>query len=74
MKAFDFNDVSTFVAIAQAGTMTAAARDLHLPTSTVSRSLTRLEDHLGVLLVRRSQEAASLATPGKSICTSAGGH
>ena len=32
MKTFDFNDVSTFVAIAQAGTMTAAARDLHLPT------------------------------------------
>jgi LysR family transcriptional activator of dmlA len=65
MKTFDFNDVSTFVAIAQAGTMTAAARDLHLPTSTLSRSLTRLENHLGVLLVRRSPRGVVLSEAGK---------
>jgi len=65
MKTFDLNDVSIFVAIAQAGTMTTAAKELHLPTSTVSRSLTRLEKHLGVLLVRRSPRGLVLSDAGK---------
>jgi molybdenum-dependent DNA-binding transcriptional regulator ModE len=65
MKAFGFNVVSTFVAIAQAGTMTAAAKELHLPTSTVSRSLTRLENHLGMLLVRWSPRGVVLNDAGK---------
>jgi DNA-binding transcriptional LysR family regulator len=50
----DLNDVRTFVAIGREGTLTAAARELNLPTSTVSRALTRLEKHLDVLLVQRS--------------------
>ena len=65
MKTFDFNDVRTFVAIAQAGTLTAAARELHLPTSTVSRSLTRLEKHLSFLLVQRSPKGLVLTDAGK---------
>jgi LysR family transcriptional activator of dmlA len=65
MKAFDFNDVNTFVAIAHAGTMTATAKELHLPTSTVSRSLTRLEKNLGVLLMRRSPRGLVLSDAGK---------
>lgn len=36
MKAqLDLNDIRTFVAVTQAGTLSAAARDLELPTSTV---------------------------------------
>src|SRR5580704_15482366 len=54
MNDLDLNDVRTFVAVSQAGTLTAAAKELRLPTSTVSRALTRLEKHLGVLLVQRS--------------------
>jgi LysR family transcriptional regulator, transcriptional activator for dmlA len=50
----DLNDVRIFAAIGQEGTLTAAARELKLPTSTVSRALTRLEKHLDVLLVQRS--------------------
>jgi LysR family transcriptional regulator, transcriptional activator for dmlA len=65
MRTFDLNDVRTFVFIAQAGTMTAAAKELHLPTSTVSRSLTRLEKHLGVLLLRRSPRGLVLSDAGK---------
>lgn len=54
MELPDLNDVRTFVAIGREGTLTAAARELNLPTSTISRALTRLEKHLGVLLVQRS--------------------
>jgi LysR family transcriptional activator of dmlA len=61
----DLNDVRTFVVVAQAGTLTAAAKELGLPTSTVSRSLTRLEQHLNVLLVQRSPRGLVLTDFGK---------
>src|ERR1700684_71360 len=65
MNDLDLNDVRTFVAVAQAGTLTAAARELGLPTSTVSRALTRLEKHLDVLLVQRSPRGLVLTDFGK---------
>src|SRR6202167_2112298 len=65
MNDLDLNDVRTFVAVAQAGTLTAAAKEMHLPTSTMSRALTRLEKHLGVLLVQRSPRGLSMTTSGK---------
>jgi LysR family transcriptional activator of dmlA len=66
MKAqLDLNDIRTFVAVAQAGTMSAAARDLELPTSTVSRSMTRLEKTLGLLLVQRSPRGFLLTDAGR---------
>ena len=61
----DLNDVRNFVLIAQGGTLTAAARDLKLPTSTISRSLTRLEKQLDVLLVNRSPRGLALTDIGK---------
>jgi len=61
----DLNDVRTFVAIGQEGTLTAAARELNLPTSTVSRALTRLEKHLDVLLALRSPRGLILTDSGK---------
>jgi DNA-binding transcriptional LysR family regulator len=61
----DLNDIRTFVLIAQAGTLTAAARNLSLPASTVSRSLTRLEKQLDVLLVQRNTRGLALTDIGK---------
>jgi len=61
----DLNDVRTFVLAAQAGTMSAAAKTLHQPASTVSRSLTRLEKHLGVLLAQRGPKGLILTDAGK---------
>jgi hypothetical protein len=57
---FDLNDVRTFVTAAHAGTLSAAAKTLNPPASTISRSLTRLEKHLGILLVRRSSKGLAL--------------
>ena len=65
MELPDLNDVRTFVAIGQEGTLTAAARELNLPTSTVSRALTRLEKHLDVLLALRSPRGLILTDSGK---------
>ena len=65
MEIPDLNDVRTFVVIGQAGTLTAAAKELNLPTSTVSRSLTRLEQHLNVLLAQRTPRGLTLTDFGK---------
>ena len=65
MNDLDLNDIRMFVAVSQAGTLTAAAKELHLPTSTVSRALTRLEKHLGVLLVQRSPRGLIPTDSGK---------
>jgi DNA-binding transcriptional LysR family regulator len=65
MNGLDLNDVRTFVAVAHAGTLTAAAKELQLPTSTVSRALTRLEQRLGVLLVQRSPRGLVLTDLGQ---------
>lgn len=65
MNDIDLNDVRTFVAVGHAGTVTAAAKQLQLPPSTVSRALTRLEKRLGVLLVQRSTRGLALTDSGK---------
>src|ERR1700721_500083 len=65
MRDPDLNDVRMFFAVAQAGTLTAAAKQLQLPTSTVSRAVTRLEQRLSVLLVQRSPRGLVLTDSGK---------
>lgn len=65
MDLLDLNDIRTFAAAAEGGTLSAAARELRVPPSTVSRSLTRLEKHLGVLLMRRSTRGLVLTDSGR---------
>ena len=61
---FDLNDVKTFVTIAQAGTLSAAAKELGVPTSTVSRAMTRLEKSTGIMLCKRNHRGLVLTDPG----------
>jgi len=61
----DLNDVRVYVTIGEAGTLTAAARELGVPASTISRALTRLEKHLGILLVQRNSRGLVLTDSGK---------
>jgi len=61
----DLNDIRAFAAAAEAGTLSAAAKELQVPASTVSRSLTRLEKHLGISLVSRSSRGLLLTDSGK---------
>ena len=61
----DLNDLRVFTVVARTGTFSAAGRELRLPTSTVARATTRLEKHLGVLLLRRSPRGIFLTDAGK---------
>ena len=51
----DLNESAVFVKVVDAGSFSAAARFLGLPTSTVSTRITRLEKRLGVMLLQRTK-------------------
>jgi DNA-binding transcriptional LysR family regulator len=59
-------DVKVFVAIADAGSFTAAAQALHAPKSSVARQLQRLEDELGRTLIARTTRTLRLTDNGKA--------
>lgn len=65
MDTVDLNDIRIFAVAGQEETLSAAALKLKLPTSTVSRALTRLEKSLGALLIRRSSRGHVLTDSGK---------
>ena len=55
-----------FVAVGDAGSLSAAARRLKVPLPTVSRKLALLEEHLGVRLVVRTTRKFVLTDPGRT--------
>jgi DNA-binding transcriptional LysR family regulator len=60
----DIEDLRTFVEVADAGGVSAAARRLGVSKSIVSRRLFRLEGELGVQLVARTTRGAALTEAG----------
>lgn len=60
----DFNEAAVFVKVVQAGGFSAAARQLGLPTSTVSTRVARLEKRLGVTLLQRTTRRLHLTEAG----------
>ncbi len=60
----DLDDLQTFVEVADAGGVSAAARRLGVSKSIVSRRLFRLEADLGVQLVARTTRGAALTEAG----------
>ncbi len=65
MDVSDLNDIRIFSVVGREGTLSAAAVKLEMPTSTVSRALTRLEKNLDMLLIRRSSRGLVLTDFGK---------
>ena len=61
----NLTDLQTFSLVAETGTISAAAKRLGVPKSTVSRRVRRLEDALGHALLRRSPRAVALTEHGK---------
>lgn len=61
----DFNQVVVFVKVVQAGSFSAAARLLGLPTSTVSHRVAMLEKRLGVTLLQRTTRRLHLTDAGQ---------
>lgn len=60
----ELRDVWVFVKAAELRSLSAAAAALRLPKSTASRSLARLEEGLGVALLRRDRRRLALTEPG----------
>lgn len=61
---FDWNQVRAFLATAEEGSLSAAARALGQTQPTLSRQVAALEEDLGVLLFERAGRAMALTTAG----------
>lgn len=57
--------MSVFVAVANAGSLSGAARQLGEPLTNVSRLLSQLEDHLGLTLVERTTRRMIFTSAGR---------
>jgi DNA-binding transcriptional LysR family regulator len=63
---FDLEHLSAFLEIAEAGSVSGAARRLGVPKSIVSRRLVRLEQDLGARLIARTTRGMGLTEAGTS--------
>jgi DNA-binding transcriptional LysR family regulator len=61
----DLNRAATFLRVVESGGFTAAATALGLPTSSVSRSVAKLEEDLGVVLLERTTRRVALTEVGR---------
>jgi DNA-binding transcriptional LysR family regulator len=62
----DLNHVAVFARVVELESFTAAAKQLGLPKSSVSRTVTRLEDELGVRLLQRTTRRLHLTEAGQA--------
>jgi DNA-binding transcriptional LysR family regulator len=58
-------DILAFVTVVEQGTFTAAARELDMPKSSVSRRVSRLEKTLGIRLLHRTTRSNTLTSAGE---------
>lgn len=72
MSRTDYNDLALLVRVAEAPTLTAAARALDVPKSTLSRRLADLEARLGVALLRRGARKIHLSEAGAALVAQCG--
>jgi DNA-binding transcriptional LysR family regulator len=67
-------ELRMLVEVAESGSLSAAARKLRVPKSTVGRAVRRIEDDLGVALVRRMTKGPVLTEPGRVLADMAAPH
>nr|WP_294528081.1 LysR family transcriptional regulator [uncultured Rhodopila sp.] len=63
----DWDDLRYFLALARQGSLSAAAKDLHVAQSTVGRRLASLEASLGVRLLNRTPDGYVPTLAGQSV-------
>ena len=67
----ELEQLRVFAAVADEGSFTGAARRLYISHSTVSRTVTALEEELGVRLVERDNRFIALTKAGAYRCAAA---
>jgi LysR family transcriptional regulator, transcriptional activator for bauABCD operon len=67
LQNLDWNLLKTFRSVADAGSVSAAARALHREQPSVSAALKRLENHVGFPLCRRSSRGIDLTAAGEAV-------
>ncbi|KIC34013.1 LysR family transcriptional regulator [Leisingera sp. ANG-S5] len=67
MMSPDWNHIRAFLATAETGSLTAAARKLGLTQPTLSRQVAALEEELGVLLFERLGRSLALTEAGREL-------
>jgi DNA-binding transcriptional LysR family regulator len=60
----NLSESAVFVKVIEQGSFSRAAREMNVPTSTVSRSVQRLEESLGVRLIQRTTRKLTLTDVG----------
>lgn len=63
----DWDDLRFFLALARHGSLSAAAKDLHVAQSTVGRRLVSLEANLGVRLLNRTPDGYAPTQAGEGV-------
>ena len=61
----DLEDIRLFLMISRAHTLTEAAKELQVPKSSASRSISRLEQELGIALLYRTNRKIVLTEAGE---------
>lgn len=64
---FDWNQIRAFLATAEEGSLSAAARALHSTQPTVGRQVSALEDALGVTLFERAGRSFQITSAGRDL-------
>lgn len=70
MRNLNLDQLQTLIAIADLGTLAAAAQALHLSAPTVSLHVSELESRLGVTLMHRSRHQTRLTPAGSQLVSS----
>lgn len=63
----ELEQLRVFAAVADEGSFTGAARRMYISHSTVSRTITALEEELGVRLVERDNRFIALTKAGETL-------
>jgi DNA-binding transcriptional LysR family regulator len=67
MRAGALDDLSVFVVVAEHASFVEASRRMGIPTSSVSRAVARLEEQLGLPLLRRTSRRVVLTDEGRQL-------
>lgn len=67
MANLDLNDLAVFVRVVDKGGFAKAARELGVPTSTISRTVARLESLVGTRLLQRTTRSVHVTSDGREL-------